>query len=107
MFNLFIRGDTVVILGTCVGLNSGAWLNYQLGIIRGPPIDPPYPVIRPSYGMIGLSFLRIVLGLCVIALIRASIKTFARFTIQRFILTKTELSKVSIKFIQSVNLISM
>jgi sphingosine-1-phosphate phosphatase 1 len=49
-------------------------MNYQLGIIRGPPLDPPYSVIWPSYSMLGLSLLRLMIGLCILVASRAIIK---------------------------------
>lgn len=82
------RGDTVVILGSCVGLNTGAWMNYQLGIIHGPPLDPPYPVIWPSYGMLGMSFLRLVIGLSVVVATRAIVKSAAYATLRGLVGSK-------------------
>jgi len=77
------RGDTVVILGSCVGLNMGAWMNYQLGIIRGPSLDPPYPVIWPSYGMLGMSLLRLAIGLVVVYATKAIIKALGSLILKR------------------------
>lgn len=62
------RGDTTVILGTGAGIYLGAWLNFQLGIIRGPGLPPPYQIIWPDYTLIGLALLRASIGiLCVVA----------------------------------------
>ncbi|CAG7731341.1 unnamed protein product [Allacma fusca] len=71
------RGDTVVILGSAVGLITGAWMNYQLGIIssNGPAIDMPFPVMWPSYKMLGLSLLRLVIGLCIVLITRQIAKS--------------------------------
>jgi len=63
------RGDTFVIVGSAIGLNLGSWLNYQLGIIRGPPpSSPPYAVMWPTGHMIGLLVLRQILGLILVVL---------------------------------------
>ena len=70
----------MVILGSVVGLISGAWMNYQLGIINsnGPPIDPPFPVMWPSYKMLGLSLLRMVIGLAIVLVTRAIVKPLSK-----------------------------
>ena len=57
------KEDTAVILGSAMGLQLGGWISYQMGSIRGPPIKPPYPILWPSYDMLGLSLLRTVIGL--------------------------------------------
>lgn len=64
-----------MILGSCVGLIAGQWLNFQLSIIRGPPLDPPYQILWPSYSMLGLSLLRLIIGLCIIVASRAIMKS--------------------------------
>ncbi|XP_023227373.1 sphingosine-1-phosphate phosphatase 1-like [Centruroides sculpturatus] len=62
------RGDTTIILGTGAGIYLGAWLNFQLGIIRGPGLPPPYQIIWPDYTLVGLALLRASIGiLCVVA----------------------------------------
>jgi len=63
------RGDTFVIVGSATGLLLGSWLNYQLGIIRGPPpSSPPYAVMWPTKHMVGLAVLRQLLGLVLVVL---------------------------------------
>uniref|UniRef100_A0A1B6D3K7 Phosphatidic acid phosphatase type 2/haloperoxidase domain-containing protein n=1 Tax=Clastoptera arizonana TaxID=38151 RepID=A0A1B6D3K7_9HEMI len=57
------RGDSTVILSVCVGIYIGAWINYQLGYMSFVSYPPPYTIIWPSYGMIGLGLLRTVIGL--------------------------------------------
>jgi hypothetical protein len=45
----------------------GSWLNYQLGIIQGPPLQPPFPILWPGYEVALLAFLRAVIGIvCVL-----------------------------------------
>ena len=96
-FILRNRGDTVVILGSCAGLNMGAWMNYQLGIIRGPPLDPPYPVIWPSLGMLGLSFLRLSIGLVIVYSTKVILKSAASLILRGLIRNKTMSYVVSCK----------
>lgn len=69
------RGDTFVILGSAVGLNLGGWMNYQLGIIRGPPAaNPPYPVIWPGSTMILQTVIRQCLGLILVIISKTTTK---------------------------------
>ncbi|GAB6018409.1 hypothetical protein CHUAL_000124 [Chamberlinius hualienensis] len=46
------RGDSVIILGAGAGIALGSWLNFQWGIIRGPPMPPPYQILWPTYEMV-------------------------------------------------------
>merc|ERR1719318_624992 len=41
------RGDTTVVLGSYLGTQLGNWLNFQVGIIQGVPVPPPYPILWP------------------------------------------------------------
>lgn len=62
------RGDTCIIMGAGSGILAGSWLNYQLGIITGPSLPPPFPIIWPGFNVFGLCLLRASIGiLCVIA----------------------------------------
>ncbi|XP_054154486.1 sphingosine-1-phosphate phosphatase 2-like [Oppia nitens] len=62
------RGDTCIIMGSGAGILLGSWLNYQLGIYKGPSLPPPFPILWPGYEVIGLSLLRLSIGiLCIIA----------------------------------------
>lgn len=69
------RGDTAVIMGTCAGFAIGSWLNYRLGVIRGPGLPPPYKILWPDYGVIGLALLRAIIGILCIVATRAFFKT--------------------------------
>ncbi|XP_075232293.1 sphingosine-1-phosphate phosphatase 1-like [Lycorma delicatula] len=69
------RGDTTLVISVCVGVIIGAWTNYQLGEMHEPSLPPPYNVIWPSYGMIGLGALRTVIGMCCIVGTRALCKS--------------------------------
>lgn len=57
------------------GLMIGAWINYQLGDMQPPTTPPPYVIIWPTYGMLGLMLLRTVLGLCCVLATRAIAKS--------------------------------
>lgn len=65
------RGDTCIIMGSGAGILLGSWLNFQLGIIKGPELPPPFPILWPGYGVIGLSLLRLSIGILCIAGARA------------------------------------
>ncbi len=64
-------------------------MNYQLGIIRGPALEPPYPVIWPSISMLGLSLLRLSIGLVVIYTTKELIKYAANVALRGLIRSKT------------------
>jgi len=62
------RGDTCVIMGAGAGILLGSWLNYQLGIIKGPGLPPPFPIMWPGYQVCGLALLRAAIGiLCIVS----------------------------------------
>ncbi|XP_076053788.1 sphingosine-1-phosphate phosphatase 2-like [Oratosquilla oratoria] len=75
------RGDTAVIVGVGCGSLLGAWVNYQLGVIREPSLPPPYTVLWPTFNMMGLSLLRTILGLVVLVAIRAIFKSLSFATV--------------------------
>ena len=57
------RGDTNVIIGAGAGILFGSWLNYQLGIVKGPAGEPPFPIIWPGFDVAILAILRAVIGI--------------------------------------------
>lgn len=71
------RGDTTIILGVGAGCSFGSWLNFQLGIIRGPPIPPPYKILWPTYEMVGLTLLRACIGILIVVATRAFFKSIS------------------------------
>lgn len=74
------RGDTFVIMGSAIGLNLGHWMNYQLGIIRGPPpSSPPYVVMWPTLAMSLLALVRQILGLVLVVLSKSVAKKLVTF----------------------------
>ncbi|CAL8140379.1 unnamed protein product [Orchesella dallaii] len=78
------RGDTFVIVGSAVGMNLGGWLNYQMGILRGPPpSSPPYVVMWPTGNMILLALLRQCLGLVVVLLSKVMAKKLAHLCLMK------------------------
>jgi len=74
------RGDTVIILGVGAGIAAGSWLNYQWGIISGPPMPPPYKILWPTYEMVGLTMLRTCIGILVVVATRAVFKSLTYAT---------------------------
>lgn len=69
------RGDTAVIMGTGTGFALGSWLNYRLGVIRGPALPPPYDIMWPDYRVFGLALLRAIIGISCIVATRAFFKS--------------------------------
>ncbi len=51
-----------MILGSYLGIQLGFWLNYQTGVLKGPPISPPYPILWPNYEQYGETLLRMAVG---------------------------------------------
>ncbi|XP_022900250.1 sphingosine-1-phosphate phosphatase 2-like [Onthophagus taurus] len=70
------RGDTTMILSVSVGVQSGAWFNYQTGIMTAAELSPPYAIMWPSYTMLGCIILRTILGISVVLGLRAIAKDF-------------------------------
>ncbi|KAL3049462.1 hypothetical protein OYC64_008839 [Pagothenia borchgrevinki] len=69
------RGDTAQILGTGAGVALASHVNYHLGLLPDPtPEQLPYTMPPLSAGLVGLSALRLVLGVLVLMAIRALMK---------------------------------
>lgn len=58
-------------VSVAMGIHIGAWCNYQFGYMQPATTLPPYNIIWPTYGMLGLSLLRTILGLCGVMATRA------------------------------------
>ena len=39
-------------MGAYLGVRLGAWANYQLGFLRGPPLEMPYPILWPAINQV-------------------------------------------------------
>ncbi|KAB7507042.1 Sphingosine-1-phosphate phosphatase 2, partial [Armadillidium nasatum] len=48
------RGDTTVMVGVGCGCLVGYWMNYQIGMIYEPEVQPPFSIIWPTTKMVGL-----------------------------------------------------
>lgn len=59
------RGDTASILGIVTGVYLASWVQFEWGIIRGPPMSPPFKVMWPSGEMFLLCVLRTFIGLMI------------------------------------------
>ncbi|CAH0555478.1 unnamed protein product [Brassicogethes aeneus] len=70
------RGDTTMILSVCVGIQIGAWLNYQTGKMSASELTAPYAIMWPSYTMLGNTLLRTIIGFAFVLLTRTVCKTF-------------------------------
>lgn len=55
-------GDTTTIVSVCVGVQTGAWLNFQTGIMSTSNLLPPYAIMWPSLAMMKHLVIRTVLG---------------------------------------------
>ncbi|KAK9886069.1 hypothetical protein WA026_014853 [Henosepilachna vigintioctopunctata] len=64
------RGDTTMVISVCVGILIGSWLNYQTGELSPSELTPPYPIMWPSFLMVGCLILRSFIGYIFIALIK-------------------------------------
>lgn len=76
--------DTVTILAAGFGIFTGSWMNYQMGLIsaptltlNGPLLPPPYPIKWPSKQELTFCFLRAIVGLATLAMVRIAGKTMA------------------------------
>ena len=58
----------------------GNWCNYQLGILKGPPLQPPYPILWPTYETYVVTILRMAIGGVVINATRAIAKPLVFYT---------------------------
>ena len=56
------RGESTVVLGSYLGTQLGNWLNFQVGIIQGVPVPPPYPILWPTFHQYGQTLLRVIIG---------------------------------------------
>lgn len=51
-----------MILGSYLGVHLGAWSNFHLGLMRGPPLPMPYPILWPDYDTLVQTVLRLAVG---------------------------------------------
>lgn len=65
-----------MILSVSVGVQIGAWFNYQTGIMSAAELSPPYAIMWPSYTMMGYMILRTILGVSIVLGLRAVAKDF-------------------------------
>ncbi|GFO14692.1 sphingosine-1-phosphate phosphatase 1 [Plakobranchus ocellatus] len=77
------KGDAVQIVAALAGTAMGAWLGYHLGYMHEPEIRGPYSLQAPTLMWLGLSVLRFLSGLAVVAVVYvgirwASIRAFSR-----------------------------
>jgi len=74
------RGDTTVVLGSYLGTHLGNWLNFQVGIIQGVPVPPPYPILWPTFHQYGQTLLRVIIGGVIGVATRAVFKPLSYLT---------------------------
>ncbi len=51
-----------MIVGSYLGVHLAVWCNFQLGLLRGPPLPPPYPILWPTFEQYGHTLLRMAVG---------------------------------------------
>lgn len=66
-----------MIVSVCVGVQIGAWLNYQTGIMTNSELNPPYTILWPSYGMLGIALLRTIIGFALVLITRQIAKKYS------------------------------
>lgn len=71
------RADTANVHGICGGVTSGYWLFYQLGWLTKSRQIQPYPIPPLTWNWVYLSLLRTVIGVLILAAIRAIVKPMA------------------------------
>ncbi|XP_030753286.1 sphingosine-1-phosphate phosphatase 2-like [Sitophilus oryzae] len=64
------RGDTTMIISVCVGVLTGAWLNYQSGFMTTSDLPLPRVIMWPSWTMWGCLVLRTLIGFFFVFLTR-------------------------------------
>ena len=69
-FFFTFRGDTTMILSVSFGVLSGAWLNYQTGLMTTSDLPLPHIIMWPSSTMFGFLLLRTMIGFFFILLTR-------------------------------------
>ncbi len=74
------RGDTTIIMGSYLGVHLGVWCNFHLGLLTGPPLPPPYPILWPTYEECVQSFLRMAVGTVILIATRAIAKQVTYYT---------------------------
>lgn len=51
-----------MILSVTIGVQLGAWLNYQMGVMSQPELSQPYTILWPSMTMAICTVIRTVIG---------------------------------------------
>lgn len=70
-----------MIISVCLGVQIGAWTNYQMGFLFESKATQPYAIIWPTYEMFGLCALRTIIGFCCILSTRALCKSASYATL--------------------------
>lgn len=65
-----------MMVSVCLGVQIGAWMNYQTGAMSQPELTPPYTIFWPSLYKLGLGCMRMVLGFASIIIVRVITKWF-------------------------------
>lgn len=86
------RADTANVHGICGGVTSGYWLFYQLGSLTKSRQIQPYPIPPLTLHWVYLSLLRTLIGVLILAAIRAIVKPLAvHFTCKLYKIDKKDI----------------
>lgn len=63
-----------MIVSVTIGVQIGAWLNYQTGIMSTSDLSPPYTIMWPTYTMTLNMILRTILGFSLVVILKVLAK---------------------------------
>lgn len=91
------RRDTTLLVGVAAGISVGSWLSYQYGLaVESPPT--PYAIYLPTLMTVGLSFLRLLVGVPLMLLTGELLRPIVRRIISHIL--KMDLQDPQIKKMQ-------
>lgn len=91
------RRDTTLLVGVAAGISVGSWLSYQYGLaVESPPT--PYGIYLPTLMTVGLSFLRLLVGVPLMLLTGELLRPIVRRIISHIL--KMDLQDPQIKKMQ-------
>ncbi|XP_011059161.1 PREDICTED: sphingosine-1-phosphate phosphatase 1-like [Acromyrmex echinatior] len=71
------RSDTAMVVSVTTGVHTGAWLNYYTGLLRVSQFLPPFPIVWPTYSVLGCLIIRTALGFSGIIVTKTFCKSFS------------------------------
>ena len=89
LFSGLCRADTVMIVCVGAGVLVGSAINYQWEYIHPSPYPPPYSIVWPTFDMVGLSLLRMAIGLMILLATKATVKWLSLAILEAIFVRKT------------------